>query len=92
MKGKRRFSKNLFNNKVHNWLILYLQSQKRNVSNRISNLKQPWTNINLKEIQSMFHPDQLHSRCRFPKEAVEYFSKRLKNVRDKYDKHGEDDS
>ena len=36
-----------------------------------------------------FHTNQLHSRCHFPKEVAEYFSKRLNNVKDKYQKYGE---
>ena len=42
-------------------------------------------------IQSIFHPNQLHSRFHFPKEMKEYLSKRLKNVKNKYHKHGEDE-
>ena len=42
-------------------------------------------------IQSIFHPNQLHSRCHFPKEVAEYFSKQLKNVKDNYQKYGEDE-
>ena len=57
----------------------------------ISKLKEMWTTLNLKAIQSIFHPNQLHSRCHFPKEVAEYFSKRLNNVKDKYQKHGEDE-
>ena len=91
VKGKISLSMHVFKNKVHNLLIMYLESQKRNSSNRISNLKEPWNDFNLKAIQSIFHPDQLHSRCHFPKEVAEYLSKRLNNVKDKYQKHQDDE-
>ena len=65
--------------------------QKRNSSNRVSKLKEMWTDINLKVIQSIFHPDQLCSRCHFPKEVAEYLSKQLNDVKGKYKKYGEDD-
>ena len=83
VKGKASLSAHVFNNKVQNRLILYLQGQKRNSSNRVSKPKEPWTTLNLKAIQSIFHPNQLQSRCNFPKEVTEYFSKQLNNVRDK---------
>ena len=81
----------VLNNKVQNQLILYLEGQKRNSSNRIIKLKEPWTVLNLKVIQSIFHPGQLHSRFRFLKEVAEYFSKRLKNVKYKYQNYGDDE-
>ena len=81
MKGKIILSALMFNKKVQNQLILYLQGQKRNSSSRISKLKEPWTVLNLKVIQSIFHPNQIHSNCHFPKEAVEYFYKRLNDVK-----------
>ena len=90
-KGKRSLSAHVFNNKVQNWLILYLEGQKRNSSNRISKLEKPWTALYLKAIQSIFHLNQLHSRCHLPKEVAEYLSKRLNNVKDMYQKHGEDE-
>ena len=71
VKGKGSLSAHVFNNKVHNRLILYLEGQKRNSSNRMSKLKEPRTALNFKAIQSIFHPDQLHSRCLFLKELVE---------------------
>ena len=71
VKGKNSLSAHVFNNKVHNRLILYLRVQKRNLSNRISKSKEPWTALNLKVIQYIFHPDQLHSHCHFPKEVAE---------------------
>ena len=83
MKVKSSLSAHVFNKKLHNRLILYLEGQKRNTSNRISKLKEPWTALNLKAIQSIFHPDHLRSNCHFPKEAAEYFSKRLNNLKDK---------
>ena len=70
MKGKSSLSLCVFNNKIQNWLILYLQGQKCNLSNRISKLKYPWTALNLKVIQSIFCPDYLHSCCRLPKEVA----------------------
>ena len=39
VKGKISLSLHVFNNKVYNWLILYLEGQKRNSGNRISKLK-----------------------------------------------------
>ena len=54
-------------------------------------MKEPWTDLNLKVIQSIFHPNQLNSRCHFSKEVAEYFSKRLNNVRDKYQNNVEDE-
>ena len=39
VKGKSSLFAHVFNNKVHNRLILYLEGQKRNSSNRISKLK-----------------------------------------------------
>ena len=54
-------------------------------------MKEPWTALNLKVIQSIFHPDQLHSRCYFPKEVADYLSEQLNNVRDKYEKHVDDE-
>ena len=72
-------------------LILYLEGQRINPSNSISKLKEPRTALNLKAIQSIFHPDQLHSRCHFPKEVTEYFSKQLNNGKDAYHNHGEDE-
>ena len=60
----------VFNKKVQNQLILYLQGQKCNPSNRIIKLKEPWNFFNLKVIQYIFRPDQLHSCCRFPKEVT----------------------
>ena len=84
VKGKSSLSEHVFANKVHNWLIMYLESQKQNSSNRISKLKEPWTDSSFKKIQSIFHPDQLHSSCHFPNEVAEYFSNRLNNVRYKY--------
>ena len=91
VKGKRSFSAHVFNNKIQNRLILYLEGQKQNSNKRISKLKEPWTDLNLKVIQSIFHPNQLHSRCQFSKEVTEYFSKRLNNVKDKYQKYVEDE-
>ena len=70
-------------------LILYLQGQKQNLSTRISKLKKPWTDLNFMVVQYIFHPDQLHSRCHFPNEVAEYFSKQLNNVKGKYNKHRE---
>ena len=70
---------------------MYLEGQKLNSSNRISKLKEAWTVINFKAIWSIFHPNQLHSSCHFPIEVVEYFSKRPNNVKDNYQKYGEDD-
>ena len=90
-KGEISLSVDVFNNKVHNWLILYLEGQKRNSSNRIRKLKEPWTALHLKEVQSIFQPYQLHSFCHLPKEMAEYLSKKLNNVEYKYQKHGEDD-
>ena len=57
VKGKSSLYEQVFTNKVHNWFILYSEGQKRNSSNRISKLKEPWTGLNLKEIQSIFHPN-----------------------------------
>ena len=91
MKGKSSLYAHVFNNKVQNQLIFYLEGQKRNLSSRISNLKEPWTVLNLKVIQSIFHPNQMYSHCHFLKEVSEYFSKRLKKVKDKYHKCGEDE-
>ena len=81
---KSSFSAHVFNNKVQNRLILSLEGQKRNSSNIMSKLKEPWTALNLKSIQSIFHPNQLHSRFHFPKDMAEYFSKIINNVKDKY--------
>ena len=39
VKGKISLSAYVFNNKVQNWLIMYLEVQKWNSSNIISNLK-----------------------------------------------------
>ena len=89
VKGKSSLYVHVFNNKVHNLLILYLEGQKRNSSNSISKLKELWTALNLKEIQSIFHPDQLHSHCHFPKQVANYFSKRLNNMKDKDQKNVE---
>ena len=72
-------------------LILYLEGQRINPSNSISKLKEPRTALNLKAIQSIFHPDQLHSRCHFWREVAGEFSKRLNSVKDKCQKHGEDE-
>ena len=41
VKGKISISVHVFKNKVHNWLILYLEGQKRNSSNRTIKLKEP---------------------------------------------------
>ena len=56
-KDKSILSTRVFNDKVQNRLIMYLQGQKRNYSSRISNMKEPWTALNLKAIKSIFHPD-----------------------------------
>ena len=64
VKGKSNLSARVFNNKVQNWLIMYLEGQKRNSSNKIIKLKEPWTGF-------ILYPDQLHSRCHFPKEMTE---------------------
>ena len=69
VKGKGSLSAHDFKNKLKNLLILYLEGQKRNLSHRISKLKEPWTALNLKVIMFIFRPDQLHSRCQFPKEV-----------------------
>ena len=90
VKGKASLSAHVFNNKVQNRLILYLEDQKRNSSNRIRKSKEPWPALNFKVIQSIFQPNQLHSCCHLLKEVVEYFSKQLKNVKDKYQRYGED--
>ena len=81
----------ILNNKVQNQPILYLEAQKQNSSNRISNLKEPRNALNLKVIQSIFNPNKLHSSCPFPKEVEEYFSKQRNNVKDRHQKHGEDE-
>ena len=91
VKVKSSLSAHVFNNKVYNWLIIYLEGQKYNSSYRISKLKELWNDLNFKSIQSIFRPDQLNSCCHFPKEVVEYFSKRLNNAKDNYQKHGEDE-
>ena len=75
VKGKGSLSAHVFNNKVHNQLILYLEGQKYNSSNRVSKLKEPWNDLNVKAIQSIFHHNQLHSSCHFPKEVAEYLFK-----------------
>ena len=89
VKGEIILSAHVFINKVHNLLILYLEGHKWNESNRLIKLKEPWTALNLKVIQSIFYSDQLHSYCHFPKEVAEYFSKRLNNVKYRYRKYGE---
>ena len=71
VKVKISLSANVFNNIVQNWLIMYLEGQKRNLSIRISELKEAWTVINFKAIWSIFHPNQLHSSCHLPIEVVE---------------------
>ena len=71
VQGKISLSTLLFKLKVQNMLVLYMQGQKRNWGSRISKLKEPWTVFNFKVIQSIFHPDQLHGRCHFPKEVAE---------------------
>ena len=68
-----------------------MKGQKQNLSNMISKLKETWTALNLNLIQSIFHPNQLHSRCHLPKGVTEYLYKGLKNLKDKYKKHGENE-
>ena len=46
-----------------------------------------WTDINLKVVKSIFHPLQLHSHFKLTKEVVEYFSKKLNNMKEKYQKY-----
>ena len=41
VKGRISLSAHVFNNKVQNWLIIYLEGQKRNLSHSISKLKEP---------------------------------------------------
>ena len=89
VKYKSSLYVHVFSNKLKNRLILYLEGQKRNLSNRISKLEKPQDALNLKVIQSIFHPDQLHSNCHFPKEEAEYLFKRINNVKDKQQNHGE---
>ena len=89
VKGKISLSAHMFKNKVHNRLILYLEGHKWNDSNRTIKMKEPWTALNLKVIQSIFHSEQLHRCFHLPKEVEEYFSKRLNNVKDNYQKYGE---
>ena len=89
--GKISLSVHVFNNKVQNRLILYLGGQKRNQSKMVSKLKETWTGLNLKEIQSIFNPGRLHSHCHFPKQVVQYLSKQLNNVKDKYHYYVEDE-
>ena len=84
VKVKISLSAHAFSNKVHNWLIMYLECQKRNPSNIISKLKETWTDLNLRLIKSIFNPDQLHRHCHFPKEVEEYFSKKVHNMKDTY--------
>ena len=50
VRSKSSLSVHVFNNKVHNRLILYLEGHKRNLSNKISKLKELWTTLNLKVI------------------------------------------
>ena len=71
VKGKRILSAHVFNNKLNNCLPLYLGGQKGNPSNRISNLKETWTDLNLKLIQSIFNSNQIHSCCHLTKEVAE---------------------
>ena len=89
VKVKSSLSAHVFNNKVQNQLVLYLEGQKLNSSNRIFKLKDLWTALNFKMIQSIFDPNQLHSHCCFPRWVTELFSKRLNNVKDKYKNYGE---
>ena len=91
VKGNISSSVHVLNNKVQNRLIMYFVGQKRNLSNMIGKLKEPWTALNLKAIRPIFHPDQLHSCCHFPTEVEKYFSKRLDNVKDKYQNSREDE-
>ena len=91
VKGKSILYAHVFNNKLQNWLTLYLEVQKQNSSNRISKLKEMWTDLNLKVVQSIFQLDQLHSHCHLPKEVAESFCNRLNNMKDKYQNYGEDD-
>ena len=91
VKGKSSLSAHVFNNKVQNRFIQCLEGQKWILSNRIIKLKEPWNALNLKVIQSIILLNQLHGCCHFPKEVAEYFSKWLNNVKDKYQKHGEDE-
>ena len=81
----------VFNKKIHHHLIGCFQGQKRNSSSRISKLKEPCTEQNMKAIQYIFHPDKLHSRCHFPKKVAEYFSKRLNNLKEKIIKYGDNE-
>ena len=91
VKVKSSLSLHVFNNKVHNRLILCSKGQKRNSSNSVSKLKETFTALNLKVVQSVFHPDQLNNNCNLPKDVKEYFSKTLNNVKDKYQNYGEDE-
>ena len=90
VKGNSSLYVLVFNKKVQNQLIGYLQGQKLNLSSSISRLKGLWTE-NLKAIQPIFHPNQLHSCCHFPREVAEYLYKQLNNVKERFIKYGEND-
>ena len=49
---------------------MYFEGHKQISSKRIINLKELWTVLNLKVIQSIFHPDELHSHFKFLKEVA----------------------
>ena len=85
MKGNTSLSALVFNRKVKNRLILYLQGRfcTRNLSSKIVKLKESCTEQNLKAIQFNVHPDILYSRCHFLKEVVDYLTKRINSVKEK---------
>ena len=89
VKGNISLSTFVVKNKVQNKLIGYLQGQKRNLSIRISKLNETWTQLNLKAIQSIFYPNQLHTCCHLPEEVVDYLYRRLNNAKEKFIKYGE---
>ena len=73
VKGNSGLSVLVFNNKVQNLLILYLQGKvsTRNLGGNILKLKEPWTEKKLESIQFIFQPDLLYSNFHFPKEVAD---------------------
>ena len=64
-------------------MYLKVQVSTLNLSINVVKLKEPWTEENLKAIKIIFHPNLLYSCCHFPKELVDYFTKRINSVKEK---------
>ena len=89
MKVRSSLSALVFNKKVQNKLILYLQGQvsTRNLSSNIVKLKEPWTEKHLKAIQIIFHLYLLYIYCQFPKDVLNYFTMSINSLQEKYQKY-----